>query len=232
MLAFLLSTFEQLLAVAPITIGLFILSLIFGAALACLLVWGRLKGPLPIRAFIKFYVFVFRGTPLLMQLFLIYYGLDQFDFIQNSPIGFMLQSPFYTAVFSIALCTAAYQSEILRGGLRAVPYGEVEAGIACGFTNLQILHRIIAPSTLRQALPAYSTEAIMVIKSTALASLVSVVEITGKAQQIMLLSYKTYEVFLDAAIIYLVMAYLVSQLFKFLERCVSPQLFVQTQGAK
>lgn len=232
MLAFLLSTMRQLLTVAPVTIGLFILSLVCGAILACLLVWGRLKGPRPLRAMIRFYVFVFRGTPLLIQLFLIYYGLDQFDFVQNSLMGVMLQSPFYTAVFSIALCTAAYQSEILRGGLRAVPYGEVEAGIACGFTNIQLLRRIIVPITLRQALPAYSTEAIMVIKSTALASLVSVVEITGKAQQIMLSSYKTYDVFFDAAVIYLVMAYLISQLFKFFERCVSPQLFVQVQGAK
>lgn len=231
-MSFLLSTLSQLLAVAPVTIGLFILSLGFGAVLACLLVWGRLKGPRPLKALIRFYVFVFRGTPLLIQLFLIYYGLDQFNFIQNSPLGLMLQSPFYTAVFSIALCTAAYQSEILRGGLRAVPYGEVEAGIACGFTNFQLLYRIIAPITLRQALPAYSTEAIMVIKSTALASLVSVVEMTGEAQQIMLSSYRTYEVFLAAAVIYLVLAYLVAQIFKFFERCVSPQLFMQGQGSK
>lgn len=222
---FLVTTMIKMIGVAPVTLVLFVLSLTTGAVLAVLLLWARIRGPKPLAWTARAYVFVFRGTPLLMQMFLIYYGLAQFALVRASLLWPILQSPFYSAVLSIALCTAAYQSEIFRGGLLAVPDGEIEAARACGMSGFLLYRRIIAPLALKQALPAYSTEAVMIIKSTALASLISVWEITGEAQKIMLASYRTYAVFLDAAILYLFINFIIIKLFNHLERRVAPQLY-------
>lgn len=129
--------------------------------------------------FAKGYILIFRGSPLLIQLFLIYYGLGQFGVIRHSFLWPLLREPFICAVLALALCTAAYTAEILRGGLLAIPPGQIEAGQACGMSRWLLLRRIIAPVMLRYALPAYSTEAILLVKSTALASLVTVWDVTG-----------------------------------------------------
>jgi octopine/nopaline transport system permease protein len=125
---------------------------------------------------------------------------------------------------SLALCTAAYTAEILRGGLLAVPSGQIEAGRACGMSGFLLFRRIIAPIALRQALPAYSTELVLMIKSTSLASLVTVWDITGVAQQIILQTYRTMEVFLCAGTIYLFLGFVVIRLINLLEYVLSPHL--------
>jgi len=219
---FLISTMAQLLAALPVTLELFLLAITLGLFLALGLVWLRLSRNHLVSGFARFYIFVFRGSPLLIQLFLIYYGLGQFPQIRHSPAWPLLRDPFACAVLSLSLCTAAYTAEIFRGGLLAVPTGQIEAGLACGMSRLVLLRRIIAPLALRQALPAYSTELVLMIKSTSLASLVTVWDITGVAQQIISQTYRTMEVFLCAATIYLLLGFAVIRLIGWFEYLLSP----------
>jgi octopine/nopaline transport system permease protein len=200
---FLWSTELQLLAAVPVTLELFAASITLGAVLGLGLIWMRLSGVWPLAWLARGSVFIFRGSPLLIQMFLIYYGLGQFAVIRESFAWPLLRDAFPCAVLSLALCTAGYQAEIFRGGLQAVPFGQIEAGRACGMTRLTLLRRIILPIALRQALPAYSTEMVLMVKSTSLASLVTVWEVTGVAQQIISETYQTMEVFCCAAVIYL-----------------------------
>lgn len=223
-LDFLLDTLGKLLAAVPTTLGLFFLSMLFGGLLSLLIVAMRV-GPYPaLNWFARGYVLVFRGSPLLIQLFLIYYGLGQFEAVRESPAWLVLREPYACAVLALALCTAGYTAEILRGGLLAVPHGQIEAGLATGMSRWTLLQRVIAPIALRQCLPAYSTELVLLVKSTALASLVTVWDVTGVAQQIIQRSYRTMEVFVCAAAIYLVLNFLLVRAVAMLEHRLSPHL--------
>ena len=220
---FLRDTLGQLLAALPTTLELFALSVCIGGALALLLTWMRVGGNPVLDRIARLYVLVFRGSPLLIQMFLIYYGLGQFRAVRMSVLWPVLREPFSCAVISLALCTAAYTSEIFRGGLLAVPAAQVEAARACGMSGALLLRRVIAPIALRAALPAYSTEIVLMVKSTALASLVTVYEVTGVAQRIIAHTYRTMEVFLCAAAIYLALNFCILRLLALLERALSPQ---------
>lgn len=223
-LDFLLDTLGKLLAAVPTTLGLFFLSMLFGGLLSLLIVAMRV-GPYPaLNWFARGYVLVFRGSPLLIQLFLIYYGLGQFEAVRESPAWLVLREPYACAVLALALCTAGYTAEILRGGLLAVPHGQIEAGLATGMSRWTLLLRVITPIALRQCLPAYSTELVLLVKSTALASLVTVWDVTGVAQQIIQRSYRTMEVFVCAAAIYLVLNFLLVRAVAMLEHRLSPHL--------
>lgn len=158
--AFLSDTFLKLCAALPVTLGLFICSFLCGGVLAVGVLALRMSRWPLLSNVAKGYILVFRGSPLLIQLFLIYYGLGQFGVIRHSFLWPLLREPFICAVLALALCTAAYTAEILRGALLAVPSGQIEAGQACGMSRFLLLRRIIAPVMLRYALPAYSTEAI------------------------------------------------------------------------
>ena len=218
--AFLGDTLAQLLAVTPTTLELFALSVAAGLALAVLLAAMRAAGGV-LGTCSRAYVFVFRGSPLLIQLFLVYYGLGQFPAVRHSLAWPVLRQPFWCAVIALALCTAGYTAEILRGGLLAVPPGQVEAARASGMSGALLLRRIVAPIAVRAALPAYSTEVVLMVKSTALASLVTVWEITGTAQRIISHTYRTMEVFLCAAAIYLALNFVILRLLALLERALS-----------
>ncbi|MFC3339814.1 ABC transporter permease [Paracandidimonas soli] len=206
---FLRDTFLRLLEAVPTTLGLVSSALLLGGIWACVLVAMRLSHRAVPHYFARIYIFLFRGTPLLIQLFLLYYGVGQFQAIRDSMLWFVLREPYACAVISFALCTAAYTAEILRGAILSIPQGQIEAGIACGMSRFTLLRRIIAPVALRYALPAYSTEAVMITKATALASLVTVWEVTGVAQQIIQSTYRTLEVFCCAALIYLIINFLI-----------------------
>jgi octopine/nopaline transport system permease protein len=222
--AFLSDTMGQLLAVTPLTLELWISCIALGGLLALLVVWARVSGVYPLEKLAAAYIFVFRGSPLLIQMFLVYYGLSQFTEVRHSFVWPILRDPFNSAVISLALCTAGYTAEIFRGGLMAVPGREIEAGRAIGMSRFMLLRRIIAPIALRQALPAYSTEIVLMMKSTALASLVTVWEVTGVAQRIISHTYRTFEVFLCAAAIYLVLNFIIIRLLGLLEHRLSPHL--------
>jgi octopine/nopaline transport system permease protein len=208
---FLISTMQKLLAATPTTLELFILSIFFGGILALLIVWMRVGRNVILRNFAKGYIFVFRGSPLLIQMFLVFYGLGQFGVIRHSFVWPVLREPFACAVLSLALCTGGYTAEIFRSGLRAVPVGEVEAARAAGMSGFKLFRRIIGPIALRHALPAYSTEIVLMVKSTALASLVTVWEITGVAQRLISQTYRTMEVFTCAAALYLILNFVILQ---------------------
>jgi len=222
--AFLSSTMATLLEAVPVTLALFALSVSCGFVLALLVVWMRVGGNRTLAGFARGYIFVFRGSPLLIQMFLIFYGLAQFSFIRNGPLWPFLREPFVCAVLSLALCTAGYSAEIFRGGIRSVSPKELEAARAIGMSGFLLVRRILTPIAFRHALPAYSTEVVLMMKSTALASLVTVWEVTGVAQRLISHTYRTMEVFLCAAVIYLVLNFIVLQAMALLEYALSRHL--------
>lgn len=218
---FLSSTMITLLQAVPMTLLLFSLSIVTGGILALVIVALRVSGNPVLSGFAKGYIFVFRGSPLLIQMFLVFYGLAQFSFIRYSFLWPFLREPVVCAILSLALCTAGYTAEIFRGGIRAVSPKEVEAARSIGMSRLLLVRRIIAPIAFRHALPAYSTEIVLMMKSTALASLVTVWEVTGVAQRLISHTYRTMEVFLCAAIIYLVLNFIILQGMALLEYSLS-----------
>jgi polar amino acid transport system permease protein/octopine/nopaline transport system permease protein len=206
------------------TVELLLLTLIFGLVLAVPLAILRVQRAamywLPVHTYITF----FRGTPLLVQLFLIYYGLAQFDVIRESWAWPYLRQPFVCALLTFGLHTAAYTANILRGAILAVPAGEVEAGRACGMLPSILYRRIILPRAFRLSLPAYGNEVISMLKATSLASTVTVMELTGVASTIVARTYAPYEIFVTAAAIYLVMTYAITRAFKHIEYRLSRHL--------
>ncbi|NTJ10038.1 ABC transporter permease [Rhizobium lusitanum] len=218
---FLSSTMITLLQAVPMTLLLFSLSIVSGGVLALVIVAMRVSGNPILMGFAKGYIFVFRGSPLLIQMFLVFYGLAQFSFIRYSFLWPFLREPVVCAILSLALCTAGYTAEIFRGGIRAVSPKEIEAARSIGMSRLLLVRRIIAPIAFRHALPAYSTEIVLMMKSTALASLVTVWEVTGVAQRLISHTYRTMEVFLCAAIIYLVLNFIILQGMALLEYSLS-----------
>ncbi|MGV2138083.1 ABC transporter permease [Agrobacterium sp. 16-2014-1-2a] len=168
--------------------------------------------------FAKYYSMVFRGTPLLVQLFLFYYGLGQIGFIKGNAITWwVISDGARCAVMAMALNTAAYTSEILRGGLLSVPAGLKEAAKATGMSPFMRFRRIEFPLAIRQALPAYGNELILVVKGTSLASTITVLEITGYAKRLMSQTFAIFEVFALAGAIYLVINLTLVMLVRMLE---------------
>lgn len=201
---FLLDVFRKLLAGLPLTIGLTVLALAGGAVLALGLSALRASSR-PGAWLADAYVFVFRGSPLLIQIFMIYYGLPQFGFIRHGLLWPLLREPYVCAALAFMLNDAAYTSEILRGGLRAVPRGVVEAAIVGNMGRATILRRIVLPLAIRQALPAYGIEITSMLKATSLASVVTLMDVTGIARSLVSETYRAIEVFGVAALIYLVL---------------------------
>lgn len=208
----------QMLSGAIVTIELMVLALACGLTLAItftLLSLTKQKILLwPINAFIYF----IRGTPLLVQIFLIYYGSGQFDLIRDGFLWVIFKQPFACAVIALALNTSAYTTVLLRGAIASVPSGEIQAAKALGMSYLLTLRRIIFPRAIRFVLPAYSNEVVMVLKGTSLASTITLLEIMGVTRQIIAQNYQTIEFFLLAGLMYLVLNGLVISVFKYFER--------------
>ena len=222
---FLVDTLSQLMRGVPLTLTLAATSIssgfILALALALALETQRPYIVWPIRG----YVAAFRGTPLLVQIFLIYYGLGQFrPTLQALGLGGFFRAPFWCAILALTLNTAAYGTEIIRGGLQSVPHGQIEAARACGMSRFLAYRRVILPIALRHALPSYGNEVILMIKGTSLTSIVTLLEITGIAQQIISQTYRAVEVFACAGALYLAMNYLVAHLVAILEHRLSPHL--------
>jgi arginine/ornithine transport system permease protein len=189
------------------------LGLLLAVPLAILRNYGNPLVQLPIRAFVYF----FRGTPLLVQMFLIYYGFGQFDLIKESLLWPFFREAYFCALFAFTLNTAAYTTEILRGAIKATPHGEIEAAMAAGMSRFLMVRRIILPSAFRRALPAYSNEIIFMLHGSSLASVITIVDITGAARVINSRFYSPYEAFLTAAVFYLAITFLIVFLVKKLE---------------
>lgn len=198
-----LESFPMLLEGVRLTLELALLSVSTGLMLAIGLTAARQSRFVALQLLAKGYVFIFRGTPLLVQLFLLYYGLSQFDAVRTSIFWVVLRDPFWCSTIALALNTAAYVSEIIRGGVLSVPSGHIEAAHAVGMSRLAIVRRVVIPVAARQALPAYGNELILMIKATSLASTVTLLEVTGIARQIISRTYAVFEVFIAAGVIYL-----------------------------
>ncbi len=205
-------TFLSLIAAVPLTLQLAFTSIALGAVLALGLALMRLSGLWPLDWFARLYIFVFRGTPLLVQIFLIYYGLGQFPEVRHSVLWPLLREPYWCAVLALMLNTAAYSSEIIRGGLQSVPSGQIEAARACGMSRFMLFRRITLPLAIRQALPGYGNEMISMVKATSLASIITLMEITGVAAKIISETYRAIEVFVVAGALYLAINFILTRL--------------------
>jgi polar amino acid transport system permease protein len=201
-----------------VTLELTLLSLVIGMVLALPLAALRTaKSPIlwmPAYGYITF----FRGTPLLVQIFLIYYGTGQFDWIRATPVWPVLRQAYWCAILAFSLNTAAYTGEILRGAIEAVPQGEIEAGSALGMSRWLVFRLISLPRAFRLALPAYGNEIILVIKSSSLASTITLLDITGVARTLVAHTYAPYEIFLVAGAFYLVLVLATTRLLALVER--------------
>ncbi|EIK54671.1 amino acid ABC transporter permease [Stutzerimonas stutzeri TS44] len=203
---------------AWLTLQLVGVSVIAGLILALPLGIARSSRHFPVRALPYAYIFFFRGTPLLVQLFLVYYGAAQFDAVRQSALWPYLRDPYWCAILTMTLHTAAYIAEIIRGAIQNVPPGEIEAARALGMSRSQALWHIILPRATRIGLPAYSNEVILMLKASALASTITLLELTGMARKIAARTYLHEEMFLTAGLIYLLIAFVLMQGFKLLER--------------
>lgn len=203
---------------ATLTMELVAIAVIAGLLLAIPLGIARSSRLWYVRTLPYCYIFFFRGTPLLVQLFLVYYGLAQFDAVRESAMWPYLRDPFWCATATMTLHTAAYIAEILRGAIQAIPPGEIEAARALGMSKPKALFYIILPRAARIGLPAYSNEVILMLKASALASTVTLLELTGMARTIIARTYLPVEIFFAAGLFYLLMAYVLVRGFKLLER--------------
>jgi arginine/ornithine transport system permease protein len=164
------------------------------------------------------FTYAIRGTPMLVQLFLIYYGLAQFEAVRESIFWPLLSSATFCACLAFAVNTSAYTAEIIAGSLKATPHGEIEAAKAMGMSRMKMYRRILLPSALRRALPQYSNEVIMMLQTTSLASIVTLIDITGAARTVNAQYYLPFEAYITAGVFYLCLTFILVRLFKMAER--------------
>ena len=216
-----LQSLPQMLAGLGITLQLLLVSGFLGLLLAILLLLMRISGKLYLNSIAQAYIFVFRGTPILVQIFIIYYGLPQFEAIRESMFWHILREPTGCAILALTLNTGAYVSEILRGGVLSVDKGLLEAGSALGMSARQKFIYITTPLATRLSLPAYSNDVISLLKSTALASTITITDMTGIARTIVADTYAPYEVFISLAVVYIIFTFGLQKLFGVIERYLS-----------
>ena len=213
-----LNSFPKLLGATLITLKLLSLSLIIGLFLGLCFAILRLSKNILINRFAYGYSYLFRGTPLLVQIFIIYFGLGQIEFLRSSILWVILKEPYWCAIIAFSLNTGAYTSEIIRSALQTIKPGLIEAGRSLGLSNKIIFFRIQIPIAIRQSLPAYGNEIILMLKGTSLASTVTLMDLTGVAKYIISTTFKPVEVFIVAGGIYLFLTFLIHNLIKFLEK--------------
>lgn len=200
------------------TLKLLIIALAVGLLLAVPLAIMRVSRQKLINFPAWLYTYVIRGTPMLVQLYLLYYGLAQFEAVRESFLWPYLSSATFCACLAFAINTSAYTAEILAGSLKATPPGEIEAAKAMGMSRSKLYRRILLPSALRRALPQYSNEVIMMLHTTSLASVVTLIDITGAAKTVSSQYYLPFEAYVTAGLFYLVLTFILVRLFKLAER--------------
>ena len=213
-----ISSFPKMLSAALITVKLLAFSLAIGLMIGLFFAVLRLNKNIFINKFAYGYSYLFRGTPLLVQIYIIYFGLGQIEFIRSTFVWVILKEPFWCAIIAFALNTGAYTSEILRSAFQTIKPGVIEAGKSLGISNKIIFYKIQIPIAIRQSLPAYGNEIILMLKGTSLASTVTIMDLTGVAKHIISTTFKPVEVFILAGSIYLFMTFIVHNVIKFLER--------------
>ena len=208
-----------------LTIQITALALVLGFVAAVPLAMLRVSRNPALWAPVYGYIFFFRGTPLLVQIFLIYYGSGQFrPFLQDIGAWTLFREAYFCALLTLTLNTAAYTAEIFRGAIQAVPHGEVEAAKSSGMSGWLLYRRIVLPKALRLALPAYSNEVVFLFQSTSLVSIITLMDLTGVARVIVARTFDVYEIYITAGIMYLVITYGILWVFKTVEHRLSGHL--------
>jgi len=202
-------SFFKIIQGIPLTLQVVIIATILGFILAILVALMRIsgRGILSIPAY--YFVYLIRGTPLLLQLYFVYYGLGQFSFIRESFLWPILREPYWCGIITLTISTGAYSSEIIRGGIMSVSKGYLEASNALGMSKFMTFMKVTLPITFRQALPAYGNELILMVKASSLISIITLMEITGIARTIISKTYAPVEIFLVAGSIYLFINFLI-----------------------
>ena len=206
------------------TILLLLISLPLGFVLALLFALGRVSKIGLLSRTIASYIFVIRGTPLLVQIYLIYFGLGSVKLIRESFLWYALKEPFWCGVIALTINTVAYGAEIFRGGIQSIEKSQVESGLSLGFGKFLLLRKIILPIAIRKVLPSYGNELILMVKATSLVSLTTYMEMTGIARKIMAKTFAPVEAFIAAGILYLFLNFLMVQFVKYLEWKYNPHL--------
>jgi len=199
------------------TLLLLIISLVGGAVLAVPLAIIRAVRVPVLNPLAYGFIYLVRGTPLLVQLYVLYYGVSQFVFVRESAAWVILSDPWWCALISFSIGTSAYTAEILRGAIEDTPRGEIEAATAAGMSWALTLRRIVLPSAFRRALPAYGNEVIFNLHSTVLASTVTVLDLLQAARTFNNNYYLTYEGFITAACIFIAIVFVITRIFRVLE---------------
>lgn len=208
------------------TIQLTFISLVLGLCLALAFAIIRAMRVPFVHRPVALFTYLFRSTPLLIQLYLIYYGLGQIS-IESKLWHTLIGSPFWLAITAFMLNTAAYTTEIIYGAIKTTPKGEIEAAQAYGMNARKTMRRIVLPNAFRRALPAYGNEVIFMLHATAIASVVTLTDITGAAIQVLFNTYDGFTPFVIAAVFYMVLSFALQALFRQLER----KLLAYTQPA-
>ena len=217
-LELIITSFPKLLSATVVTLKLLSASLFFGLILGLFFATLRLNRFKLVSGFAYGYSYIFRGTPLLVQIFIIYFGLGQIEYLRTTFLWVILKEPYWCAIIAFSLNTGAYTSEILRSAFETIKPGIIEAGKSLGLNKISIFTKVQIPIAIKQSLPAYGNEIILMLKGTSLASTVTLLDITGVAKFIISTTFRPIEVFIVAGSIYLFITFLVHNLIKYLEK--------------
>ena len=211
-------SFFKIVEGVPLTLQVVSISTILGIFLAVAVALMRISGNRLMSLPAYYFVYLIRGTPLLLQLYFVYYGLSQFEAIRDSILWPILKEPYWCGIITLTISTGAYSSEIIRGGILSVSKNYIEASGALGLSQIKTFILITLPITVRQALPAYGNELILMVKASSLISIVTLMEITGIARTIISKTYAPVEIFLVAGSIYLVINFIIVMFVNLAER--------------
>jgi len=201
-----------------VTIQLVVIALVSGFGLAVPLALMAVSKTSFLRYPSKAYIYFFRGTPLLVQMFLLYYGMSQFEVIRESVLWMLFKEAYWCAIIAFALNTAGYTAEILRGAIEQTPFGEIEAANASGMSKSTLYRRIILPGSFRRALPAYGNEVIFMLHGSALAGVITIVDLFGAAKIVNSRYFVPFESFITAGFFYLCCTFCIIWFFKWVEK--------------
>jgi polar amino acid transport system permease protein len=221
-LTFFVEMFPQLLYGVWLTVEISVICFVLGNTMAIGVALARMSHNPILSKLAQGYISLFRSTPFLTQVYIIYYGCgDLFAHtpeIRHSFLWPYLRDAFWYGILALSLNTAAYSGNILRGGLEGVPFGEVEAGRAFGMSRFQIFWRISLPRAIRIILPTMSGETILLVKTTAILSTITILDLMGTARFIIAQTFRVYEPLLAAAAYYIVLTFIITRVFRYLER--------------
>ncbi len=213
-----IESFPKLLHATKLTIELTLLSLFFGIFVGIFFALLRISKSKILYFISYYYSYVFRGTPLLVQIFIIYFGLAQIEWVRESFLWILLKEPYACAILAFTLNTGAYSSEIFRSAFETINKGVVEAATGLGLNKVNIFFKVKLPIAIKQSLPAYGNEMILMLKGTSLASTVTLLDLTGVAKHIISTTFRPIEVFIVAGSIYLLMTFIIHNIIKLLEK--------------